>query len=174
VYVDHERVAVDIGLEILEDNPHATFLHADMRQPDTILRNPTTTSMLDFTEPIAMLWGSMLHFIDDRDDLFGIFDRYKELLKPGDHIALSHVTWHFVNDNRAEQTRSGLDAYNERVNENLSVRDLDSIMRFFHGTEIADPGVVPLPDCKPDVPNHQADHSTLGRTMVVGGVGGLR
>ena len=75
VYVDYERVAVDIGLEILADNPHATFLHADMRLPDTIMKNPVTTSVLDFTEPVAMIWASMLHFIEDRDDPAGILDR---------------------------------------------------------------------------------------------------
>jgi S-adenosyl methyltransferase len=173
VYVDYERVAVDIGLEILEDNPYAAFLHADMRQPDTIMKDPTTTSALDFTEPVAVIFNQLLHFIDDQDDPMGIIDRYKVLLKSGDYIALSHLTWHFVNDHQVEQTRRGLNVYNEHVKESLSVRDLDSIMRFFDGTELVDPGVVPLPEWKPDSPDYDTDYRTSGRTMLVGGIARL-
>jgi len=104
-----------------------------MRQPDTILKDQPTLSMFDFTKPIALIWGSMLHFIEDRDDPFGILARYKELLKPGDYIALSHLTW-----------------------------------QFFDGTELVDPGLVPLPDWQPDAPNTGADPFDQARAMLIG------
>ena len=174
VYVDYERVAVDIGLEILENNPYATALHADMRQPDTILKDPKTTSMLDFSEPIAMIWGSILHFIEDRDDPFGIVARYKEELKAGDYIALTHLTWQYVSGRDfQQQTYQSRDVYNERVNENITSRDVDTILQFFDGAELVDPGVVPVPDWKPDDPNYEPDLTDKIRTMLVGGVGRL-
>lgn len=172
VYVDYERVAVDIALEILESNPYATSLHADMRQPDTILENPTTNSMLDFTKPIAMIWGSMLHFIEDRDDPFGIFARYKERLKPGDYIALTHLNWQYVSGRDLEQqAHGGLDTYKKHVPDQLTIRDLDAIMRFFDGTQLVDPGLVPVSDWKPDLPHYEAHSTDKGRTIVIGGVG---
>ena len=40
----------------------------------------------------------MLYVIKDRDEPFGICARYRELLKPGDYIALTHLTWQYVSD----------------------------------------------------------------------------
>ena len=174
LYVDYERAAVDLGLEILEDNPYATSLHADMRQPDLILTDPVTTSTLDFTKPIAMIWGSMLHFIEDRDDPFGICARYKEMLKPGDYIALTHLTWQYVSGPDLErQAHQGRDAYNAMVNATLNIRDVDSIMWFFKDTELVEPGLVPAPDWKPDSANYEPDLTDKARTFLVGGVGRL-
>ncbi len=173
VYVDYERVAVDIGLEILQDNPNTTSLHADMREPDTILTDAATTELLDFTQPVAVIWGSVLHFVEDRDDPVGLVGTYKEHLAPGSYIALSHLTWQFVSDDlRETMGNEGLNAYNERVAEKITSRDLDSIVRFFDNTELVDPGLVALPDWRPDVADEDSEQHA-GRNAVVCGVGRL-
>lgn len=173
VYADYERVAIDIGLEILEDNQYATSIHADMRQPETILEHPDTHALLDFDKPIAMVWGSMLHFIEDQDDPHGIFGRYKSTLKSGDYLALSHVTEHFLSDGPLEQWRAFITKYDEYVTETLTSRSFEEVMSFFEGSELAEPGLVPLPDWRSDLPNYEPDLHDVARGVLVGGVGRL-
>jgi hypothetical protein len=121
-----------------------------------------------------MLWGSMLHFVEDRDDPFGILARYKQALKPGDYIALSHLTWHFIGrDTLARLEDDGLSSYNSRVAETVTARGFDSIMRFFDGAQLLEPGLVPLPDWKPDDPDDDFGESDEERRTVICGVGRL-
>lgn len=173
VYVDYERVAVDIGREILEKNPLATSIQADMRLPDSIVNHPDTRALLDFDKPVALVWGSVLHFIEDRDDPFGIIDHYKSLLKPGDYIAISHISHDFQSGRGLEEFRALIERYNEIVSEVATARPVAELERFFSGTEIIDPGLVPAPDWKPELPNYEPDLHDVARTPMVAGVGRL-
>lgn len=166
VYVDYERVPVDIGLAVLAGNPGATVLHADLRRPDSVLDDPATTALLDLTEPVAVIWAAVLHFVDDRDDPFGIVEAYKRRLPAGGYVAVSHLA-----GPSAPRGRTGRDAYNERVSENLTVREPGAVRRFFDGTELVEPGLVPLADWRPD--DVARERRAPGRTAVVGGVGRL-
>jgi hypothetical protein len=55
VYVDHEPVAYNHARKLLEGNPNATILHADMRDVDQVLSHPDTQRLLDFSQPIGLL-----------------------------------------------------------------------------------------------------------------------
>lgn len=171
VYVDYELVAVDIGREILDGNPRAASIHADMRLPDSILDHPETRQVLDFKQPMAAVFGSVLHFIEDRDDPHGILQRYKQLLKPGDYIAISCISEHFQSGKALEEFRALIARYNELVSEIATTRPLDQIERFFAGTEIIKPGLVPAPDWKPDIPGYEPDLHDVARTPMVAGLG---
>lgn len=173
VYVDYERVAVDIGREILANNPLATSIHADMRLPDSVVNHPDTRAVLDFDKPMAAVWGSVLHFIEDRDDPFGIVDHYKSLLKPGDYIAITHISEDFQRGRGLEEFCALMARYNEVVSEVATARPVEKLKQFFAGTEILDPGLVPAPDWKPDLPNYEPDLHDNARTPMVGGVGRL-
>lgn len=172
VYVDYERVAVDIGREILDGDPNAAAIHEDMRLPESVLGHPEVRAVLDFDEPMAMIWGSMLHFIADDDDPYGIFDQYKGLLKPGDYIGLTHFSWHFLEGELLEQVREALETYNANVDETVTIRELEEIERFFDGTEVLEPGVVPTPDWQAG-DGYEPDLTDPARAVMVGGVGRL-
>lgn len=174
VYVDYERIAVDRSLEILEDNPYATALHADLRQPQSILRHPTTTDMLDFGQPVAVVLASVLHFIEDRDDPFGTIARYKEALKPGDYLALSHSAWPAAATEIDQHATKGVAAYNETVTEMITIRSIDSIMRFFAGTDLLEPGLVPLAAWRPEDPDHLDSPAGQNQADTLAGVGRIR
>src|ERR1700748_4006679 len=65
VYVDNDEVAVAHSRLMLEDNPDATVIQADLREPDKILADPETQLLLDFTQPVALLLLAVLHFVPD-------------------------------------------------------------------------------------------------------------
>jgi hypothetical protein len=52
VYVDLESLAVRQGEDILADNPNASIIEADLRQPEAILNHPEVGRLLDFERPV--------------------------------------------------------------------------------------------------------------------------
>ena len=72
VYVDNDEVAVAHSRLLLEDDPDATIIQADLREPAKILADPETQLLIDFTQPVALLLVAVLHFIPDTADPAGI------------------------------------------------------------------------------------------------------
>src|SRR3954469_18489852 len=90
MYVDIDPVAVAHGRAILADNPNTDVMLGDVRRPDDIVRHPAVSGLPDFTEPVAVLLIAVLHFVQDADDPAGIVRRFREAVKPGSFIAISH------------------------------------------------------------------------------------
>ena len=64
----------------------------DMREPERILAHPDVQRMIDFSQPVAVLFVAVLHFVTDEQDPWGIVSTMTEPLVPGSYLALSHVT----------------------------------------------------------------------------------
>ena len=75
VYVDSDEVAVAHSRLLLQDNPAATVIQADLREPEKILADPATQLLLDFSLPVTLLLVAVLHFIPDEDDPWRIVAR---------------------------------------------------------------------------------------------------
>jgi hypothetical protein len=41
------------------------YIHADLREPQSILANPSVSEILDFSQPIALMLVAILHFVPD-------------------------------------------------------------------------------------------------------------
>jgi hypothetical protein len=75
VYVDSDPVAVAHSRAILAGDEHTAVVHADLREPETFLEDPTARATLDLDQPIAVLMVAVLHFVSDEDDPFGAVAR---------------------------------------------------------------------------------------------------
>ena len=148
VYVDNDDVAVAHSKLLLEGNPDATVIHADLRDPKVILDHPETRRLLDFTQPVALMLAAVLHFIPDSDDPSGILATFRGALAPGSHIAISHA----CRDPIPDVADSYASAYRSRVDANSTIRTGEEIERFFIGFTFIEPGFVWLPEWRPDSP----------------------
>jgi hypothetical protein len=92
VYVDNEAVAVAHSDLILQDNPNATIVRGDARQPEDILTAQVTRDMLDFDQPIAIMMLALVHFIPDAEEPLALIGRYRDALVSGSHLVMSTVT----------------------------------------------------------------------------------
>ncbi len=72
LYVDIDPLAVAHGAALLADNPRAAALRADARDPAAILAHPTTRRLLDRDRPIGVLLLTLLHFVPDDDEAYGL------------------------------------------------------------------------------------------------------
>ena len=92
VYVDRDPIAVAHSELMLTGNDRAAMVEADMRDPASILDHPVTRRLIDFDEPLGLLFLLVLHWIPDEDGPAGLVARYREALPPGSHLAITHMT----------------------------------------------------------------------------------
>ncbi|WP_462203029.1 SAM-dependent methyltransferase [Frankia sp. CcWB3] len=152
VYVDIDPVAVIHFRMLLADNPRATVLQADVRQPASILGSSAVAELLDLSQPIAVLMVTVLHFVPDSDDPAGIIDSFREAMAPGSYLAISHV----IADERAVEINQASKVYDETPT-GVTPRSRAEIAGLLRGYDLVDPGLVYLPAWRPDAAGMGAD-----------------
>ncbi|WP_432840883.1 SAM-dependent methyltransferase [Dactylosporangium sp. CA-092794] len=163
MYVDIDPVAVAHGRALLADNPLTDTILGDVRSPDEIVRHPEVTGLIDFSEPVAVLLIAVLHFVPDADDPAGIVRRFREAVRPGSFIALSHGT---MPPERKEDTEAVTGVY-QRTSTPLHLRTVEEVRGLLDGLEIVEPGIVPVTDWHPE----PEDEGTERRPEVLAAVG---
>ncbi|SMD10940.1 SAM-dependent methyltransferase [Kibdelosporangium aridum] len=147
VYVEQEPVAVAHAGLILSGVDGVEMIGADMRDVDVVLNHPTTTALLDFDEPIAVLMASSLHYVLDAAQAVQTVERYMEAVVPGSYLVLSHIS-----DSGAD----GADEVNRLVELSKTTssagvaRSREWIEELLNGLEVAEPGVVYTSQWRPD------------------------
>lgn len=156
VYVDHDPLAVVHSRAILAGNDRATIVQADLRQPEAIIHHPELADLLDFTRPVAVLMLAVLHAVPDRADPYRIVGRLLAELVPGSQLAISHPT---------ADSRPGMWAALGQIAAEagypITSRGRGEVARFFEGLELADPGLVWLPQWRPADPAAEPERSSL-------------
>jgi SAM-dependent methyltransferase len=166
VYVDYEPLAYQHASGLLADNPNATIIQADIRDPATILDHPDTRELLDFSEPLGLLMVGVLLFIGPADHPADLVATYRQRLAPGSLLAISHLCDEHAPPEQREQVAAAVAAYQD-ANEQLHVRTSEEITSWFDGMQIVEPGVVFLPDWRPESPTETDD---VARPLGYGGV----
>jgi hypothetical protein len=148
VYVDNDEVAVAHSRLLLDDNPDATVIQADLREPAKILADPETQLLIDFTQPVGLLLMAVLHFIPGEDEVAQIMTTLREALVPGSYLVICHS----CRDAKPEMADSAVSVYNSRVAAQAALRSRDEIRDLFAGFSLVDPGLVWIPEWRPDSP----------------------
>ncbi|MFD1050476.1 SAM-dependent methyltransferase, partial [Kibdelosporangium lantanae] len=81
VYVDREDVAVAHSQLLLECNPLATVVEADIVAVDKVLNHPETRALLDFGQPVGVLALTVGHYVSDKE-VQDVFERYRDAVVP--------------------------------------------------------------------------------------------
>jgi hypothetical protein len=144
VYVDNDPLVLAHARALLSSRPEGAcdYVDADMRDPAQILTAAART--LDFGQPVALLLMGVLGHVSDYAAARAVVDGLLAAFPPGSYLAL------------ADSVRTG-DAH-IAAGENYAdtgavpyqLRSPDEIAGFFHGLELVEPGVVPVPDWRPD------------------------
>ena len=92
VYVDRDPIAVAHSELMLTGNDRAAMVEADMRDPESILDHPTTRALIDFDQPVGVLFLLVLHWIPDDADPAALVARYRSRLAAGSYLAVTHMT----------------------------------------------------------------------------------
>jgi hypothetical protein len=140
VYVDNEPVAVQASRQLLEGNPNATVIAADLLDPEVVLDHPETRRLLDFGKPFAVMLVSVLHFVPDQDTAVAVTRRYVEALPAGGYLTISH----FSDPALIGADPVGIGAANKvyKTTTNPAIwRTREQIEELFTGVELVPPGI---------------------------------
>lgn len=162
-YVDNEPVVLAHARALIPQNDRTVVLDGDMRKPREILGSGEVRGLMDFSKPVGVLLVAMLHFAADDDDPRRIVRELMAPLVPGSALAISHLT---SDGPPPAALETALHVYT-RASAPLTVRGRDEISGLFTGLEIAEPGVVYVPDWRPTYPGRRPGRSR----WLLGGVG---
>lgn len=165
VYVDNDLVVCSHGRALLEGES-SVMVEADLREPGQIIDDPLTRSLIDFTEPVALLLTAVLHFVPDEADPRGIIGRFRQAMAPGSFLVLSHGT--IENDPGDQRVRLSAQVYS-RASAALSLRPLSAVREMFDGFDFIEPGLVWISQWRPD----PTEHTDAATETLRGGVGRL-
>jgi len=163
--VDVDPVAVALGKARLGGIAQVGVIQADLRRPDDILDYPDLRALLDLDEPIAVLLVSVLHFVSDADDPHAIVARLRDRITPGSHLVISH---HTVDGSRPDAMAAVADV-GRQAGTPLTFRTRAEIARLFTGFHMVDPGLVWVPQWRPESPDEADDWAQ--RSSILAGVG---
>ncbi|MDH6696391.1 SAM-dependent methyltransferase [Streptomyces griseoviridis] len=155
VYVDHDPVAVAHSQAVLEGDADTAVVAADLRKPQEILASEEVRGLLDLGRPVALLLVAVLHFVEDADEPGAAVRELSEALAPGSMLVLTHASYEGI-PLPPEQAEGAVDVYKD-IRNPLIMRTRDEIARFFEGYEMVEPGLVPMPDWRPDTAPEDED-----------------
>jgi SAM-dependent methyltransferase len=164
-YVDVDPVAVAHSKALLAGNDNAAVIQADLREPGQILGDEVTRRLIDPSQPTGLLLVSILHFIPDAEDPWQIVRTLRDALAPGSYLVISHGT----NEDQPTVATAIEKVYNRGVAMALHLRSHQEILRFFDGWPAVDPGLVYIPQWRPDPGDDiPEDPSRYGNLVAVG------
>ncbi|MGH3183892.1 MAG: SAM-dependent methyltransferase [Streptosporangiaceae bacterium] len=159
VYVDHDPMVVAHNDALLATRDGVITVRADVRDPDAVLRNDALGACLDFSRPVALLLLSVLHFISCDEDAPGIIARFRERMAPGSYLAVSLGTSDGAD---REMLAEATDTY-AGARMPFTLRSRAQIMDLFDGFDLVEPGLVSLPEWRP---NFNTDRTPLNGPTV--------
>ncbi|MGP4090495.1 SAM-dependent methyltransferase [Streptomyces sp. KR55] len=144
VYVDNDPIVLTHAHALLTSTPEGrtAYLDADLYDPEAVLKAAEGT--LDFSRPIALMILNTLGHVADYDQARDLVRRLMAGLPSGSHLVISDST------STSEGMIAASEAYNASGAVPYYVRSVEEIAGYFDGLELVEPGVVQVPEWRPD------------------------
>src|SRR5579859_3033152 len=134
VYVDNDPVVVRHAELLLTGIGHVSVLEEDVRNPASVLDR--AKSMLDLSQPVALLLVAVLHFIPDSDGPREIVRQYLDALAPGSYLVLTHA----CAPAPIPVAQAAAAKYSSNSAGSFTLRTEAEIAAFFDGLDLLKPG----------------------------------
>jgi SAM-dependent methyltransferase len=143
VYVDNDPVVFLHAEALMAKNGLTRVIRADMRDVDDVLAQ--ARDVLDFSEPVALLFVASMHHLRDEDDPADVAARYLAALAPGSYLVLSHATDEFAPERMRENSKGAAERGAIFI-----PRGKDAILAMFNGLNLLEPGLVLVSYWRPE------------------------
>jgi S-adenosyl methyltransferase len=158
VYVDNDPIVLSHARALLTTGPSlgdTAYLDEDLRDVAAIM--PAAAGTLDLSEPVAIMLIGILQCIPDEDDPAGIVKRLMDAVPPGSYLAVSHPA------SDIDVVGMGNLAYRlgELMPMALRFRSQAEVAALFDGLELVEPGLVRVPEWRPDSDEDLANPATV-------------
>jgi hypothetical protein len=150
-YVDNDPVVMAHARALLEGYNRAVAVQGDVQDPDGILADRRLRELIDLDRPVGILLISILHLIEDDELTQRILTRLRDAVAPGSYITIAHAV---SGQPEKDETIAKLaDLYHEKAMKGNTRRDLRTekqVLALFDGMELVEPGLVKLPEWRPE------------------------
>jgi O-methyltransferase involved in polyketide biosynthesis len=138
VYVDNDPLVLAQARALLTSTPEGEcdYIHADLREPDSILRAAART--LDFSRPVALMLMEILGHVADNEQARAIVSRLVAELPTGSYLVIADGTTVVTSEFTEAQ-----EDYDDTGVVPYKLRDSAQIARFCDGLNLLEPGLVP-------------------------------
>jgi SAM-dependent methyltransferase len=138
VYVDNDPIVLAHGRALLAENANTTVIQADLREPKAVVDNEDTRRLIDFDQPVAVIFSATLHHVNDDEDPAGLVKFWHDRIAPGSHVFVSH--FRSENDPRSRELEQLLQG---SLGRGRWRTDEQILGLFGDGFTILEPGLVP-------------------------------
>jgi SAM-dependent methyltransferase len=170
VYVDNDPVVLAHGRALLVEDERTTVIQADLRDTETIFNHADTQRLIDFSQPVAVLFNSVFHCIPDSetDGPMAVVRRVTERLVPGSYLVMCQL----VSEDPA--IRDSVTKFMDQATHGHwgRVRQEQDVAEWFEGMDILEPGLVEVSTWRPD--GAAAPQQLTSEWIEFGGVARLR
>ncbi|MFD0363426.1 SAM-dependent methyltransferase [Nocardia sp. GCM10030253] len=148
VYVDNDPIVLAHARALMSSTQEGrtAFIHADLHDPRSILSQSTLTSTLDFDRPVAIMLVAIMMYFRDSDDPHGVIDTMLDAIPSGSYLVITHPTADFDDRAMARVVSSA-----EQAGITFNPRSGAETTGLFAGTELVEPGVVPVVTWRPEL-----------------------
>jgi hypothetical protein len=162
VYVDNDPVVLAHARALLCDDLTTIAVDADLRRPESILGHPGVARHLDWDRPVGLLLCGIMHHVLDEEQPGQLTEALCRALPPGSYVFIHHLL------DSEDPASAGLQAEMRKGLGRSQFRTWDQIRSLFCGLELIEPGLVVVPDWRPDAGTPSAQDNPVLRLAAVG------
>ncbi|MGW6461900.1 SAM-dependent methyltransferase [Streptomyces sp. NPDC055078] len=164
LYVDNDPIVLAHARALLTNTTPegvTAYVDADVHDPELIISD--ARNVLNFNEPIAVIFLGILGYVADFDEAKSIPARVMAAVPSGSYLLLRD------NTPSSEEVRTAADKYAKSGADAYHLRTVAQLHEYFTGLELVEPGLVPVEDWRPDEPQvgsvdeRTGDHGGLAR-----------
>jgi S-adenosyl methyltransferase len=147
VYVDNDALVLAHARALLVNTTPegvTAYVDADYYNPDLIISD--ARNVLNFNEPMAVMFMGVLGHARDFDTARSIVARIMDAVPSGSYLA------HYDATDSDPTAVAAMEEYGESGAVPYILRSVDELSRLYDGLELVEPGFVPLSQWRPDTP----------------------
>jgi S-adenosyl methyltransferase len=144
VYVDNDPVVLAHARALLADETTVIAVDGDLRRPESILRHPDVRRHLDWDQPIGLLLCGILHYILDSERPGELTEAFYQALPAGSYVFIHHLL------DAGDPTIADVQAAFQAGLGRGQFRTWTQVRELFADLKLVDPGLVLVPDWRPE------------------------
>ncbi len=135
VYVDNDPFVVAHGRALLAIDDNIAVLEADVGDSAAVREHPEVQRLIDFDEPLGIIFGITLSFLNDDENPAGVVRDWADRMIPGSQVYISHFQTGRTREAAATE-RKILEAFGRGT-----WRNEEQILALFGDLELLEPGL---------------------------------
>ena len=169
-YVDNDPIVLSHGRALLARDGRTAIVSADMRDPGTILGAPETKDLIDFTQPVAVLFVAVFHlvpspghprYVPGHADPGEIAAAFRDHAAPGSYVAVTHN----CSDGASPDDVAVVEEGYRSATTPMVIRTRSEVAAQLDGWRLVPPGLVPAWQW------HSGPDESPRTGLILGGVG---